>query len=289
MSFFSSFYKPAKKLFEEDYQKDYLSFNSKTSQGPVKYDFALKKEKKDSSKLAGELKWTESTKVQDFGVKVGGSLSNESDVKGDVNVNFGNGAELVVKGALFSEQKEDKQNNVEGEIQYSHKFFNGTFGAKGELSTGKVSVTASGLSKYENVTVGGSLKVEPKVSYKPKEWNAGIGYQYEDTQVLAQLEKSWKKFSFAGIQKVSKNVEGGFQYVHDYEKKKNEFAFGSQIKVDDDQTVKVKIDGEQNVAVSYLVNLNKNLKANVTLNTNLETLQGKATTSNVNVGFTFTQ
>jgi len=46
MSYFKDFSKPTKKLFEDDYQKDYLSFLSKTKQGPLNLEFSAKKEKK---------------------------------------------------------------------------------------------------------------------------------------------------------------------------------------------------------------------------------------------------
>lgn len=287
MSFFSNFYKPASKLFDDDYQKDSFSFNAKTTQGPVSFDFGLKQEKKEDKKLSGELKWTESTKVKDVKVKLSGSLNSGSDVKGALDTDFGHGFSSTLKGGLIAADK--AKNSLEGEAKYSHEFVNATLG--GKYAEKKLDVTGSALTSYESFTVGGSFKVtknldeSKKEETMKKEWNAGVGYTYEDTQALANLSKSFNVYQFALLQKVNKNVEFGFQYTHDYsDSSKNDFSFGSNLKVDEDQTLKFKVNQDKKVSVAYLVNLSKNLKANVTLNTTDATVL-----QNVNVGLTYNQ
>jgi len=248
----------------------------------------LKKKKKDSTSLGGEFKWSESTKIKDYGVKINGSLNNESDLKGDVETDFGSGFTFGVKGALITEPKEDNKSFTTGEIKYSHEKIRAT----GSVTYDKTyEANFSGVTNYESFTLGGSCKVNKPETITVPEYNVGIGYSCDGTNILFNVEKKKKerKLSFAAVQKINNNIDGGFQYINNLDKKKHEFTFGAAIKVDEDQQVKFKVNTEQKITLSYLVNLNKNLKANITLATSLDSFQGKPSTNDVSVGFTFNQ
>jgi len=294
MSFFKDFYKPAKKLFEDDYQKDSLSFTSKTkSTADLSLELVAKK---NGDTVDSTLKYTQKRKVNDFDVTVNGKLFNNGNTEGDVEVDYKKqGVTLVVKGGLLAgedvkeldadESKESKifRDSVGVELKYSHKNFKGTVG--GDFKRKNVKrFNVSGSTEYEGFFGGASAQFT--TTTKPSTYSWGVGYAKGDFTTILESEES-NKFKIGVRQDLNKDLSGGVEFRHDLKKKESGFSTGVQYKLDGSQTLKVKVDDAQKVNLGYIVDVSKDLKTLVHLETNLKTLYGTPSPSKVSFGIVY--
>jgi len=295
MSFFKDFYKPAKKLFEDDYQKDSLSLTSKTK---TNEGLALEAsaKRKDTS-VESYFKWTEKRKVKEYNVTVNGKLGSNGNTEGDVEIDLNNGLTVQLKGGLLAGEDskelavgeaEDKitRDTVGFEAKYSHKNFKGTFGGDFKRKN-KPKFNVSGSTDYEGFTVGASAVVYSDAVSKPSTYSVGAGYATKDFAVLLLAENKLSSFKIGVRQDISKDLVGGVEFKHDLNTKKSNFSTGVSYKIDNEQTVKAKINESQKVQLAYNVNLNKDLKANIALETDLKALSGTASEAKVSLGFVY--
>jgi len=296
MSFFKDFYKPAKKLFEDDYQKDPLSFTSKTkSTANLSLELIAKK---NGDAVDSTLKYTQKQKVEDFDVTVNGKLFNNGNVEADVETEYKKqGIVLIVKGGLLAgedtkevdadESKESKifRDSAGFELKYSHKHFKGTVGGDFKRKNVK-KFNVSGATDYEGFFVGGSASFNTEKGYKPSSYSWGLGYSKGDFTTILESEES-NKFKIAVRQDLNKDLSGAVEFKHDLKKKESNFATGVQYKIDGAQTLKVKVDDAQKVNLGYIVDVSKDLKTLVHLETNLKTLYGTPSPSKVSFGIVY--
>jgi hypothetical protein len=296
MSFFKDFYKPAKKLFEDDYQKDALSFTSKTkSTANLSLELVAKK---NGDAVDSSLKYSQKQKVQDFDVTVNGKLFNNGNTEADVETELKkHGVVVVVKGGLLAgedtkdvEQDDSKESkifrdSVGFEVKYSHKHFKGTVGGDFKRKNVK-KFNISGATEYEGFFVGGAAQFNSAQGYKPSSYTWGLGYSKGDFTTILESEES-NKFKIAVRQDLNKDLSGAVEFKHDLKKKESNFSTGVQYRIDASQLVKVKVDDAQKVNLGYIVDVNKDLKTLVHLETNLKTLAGTPSPAKVSLGFIY--
>jgi len=307
MQKFEDFYKPCKKLFEDDYKKDPYWFQSKTKSGKD-LSFEFNGKTKDDA-LESNLKWVQSGKLtvgsNDFATKVTGKVHHYGGFECELeSENAENGVTLLVKGGLettdnpntdLKKEKDILRDNVSAELQYSHKSFKGTLGGAWRKRTdSSITVTANG-NPHTGLTFGASAKFLPLVAQENivDDVSAGFSYSADDVSILvhALREKgnAWKQptIKVGAMQTFSKTFKGGIEYKHDLKKNSQDFLVAAECSVDDSTTVKAKVAKDTTVNVAYITNLNKDLKANFTLTTKLSDLKSGTGGSNVCVGFTY--
>jgi len=297
-SLFKDFYKPVKTLLEKEYAEDSVSFAASGKSGNnLKFKF---EGKRNEDALEGSLKLEQAFPDVTFAtVEVAGNLASSGDFDGELSVEEKEiNVKVVVKGGLESKDlpikeipKEEAKvfrDNAGIDLTYSHKHFKGTAGVALRKHT-PLKVNVSGAGYYEGFQVGGDVTLHPKEKEVLDNYNAGLAYKYEKTQLALLVEKKLSSAKLVVSHQFSSDVNAGLEFKYDLKKKTNELTVGTAIKLDNETKVKAKIAKDTKTTVAYFAKLNKNVEANFTVETTLSELQQGKGSSKLSFGFNYEQ
>jgi hypothetical protein len=173
-------------------------------------------------------------------------------------------------------------------LTYSHQHFKGTVGVALRKHT-PLKVNVSGAGYYEGFQLGGDATLHPKEKEVLDNYNAGLAYKYEKTQLALLVEKKLSSAKVGIAHQFSSDVNAGLEFKYDLKKKTNDFTVGTAVKLDNETKVKAKIGKDTKTTVAYFAKLNKNVEANFTVETTLSELQQGKGSSKLSFGFNYEQ
>jgi len=221
--------------------------------------------------LEPELKFS----AQNISLK--GKLQTNCALEGTVTLNdpIGKGSALFVTGKI-----DDKGvKTVEVGADYTQKDV-GTLNVKAtvpEFDVNKADLYVAGVGVYNNVSIGGDVKVNTKQELSL--WDLNLEYNKNDLTfaLFAKFDKKkGAKSGFGYAQTLGNNIKGAFDYTFNHDTTESTLRFGTNSKIDESSSLKsrfsVRSNKEYRVGLVLKQNLNPTTRVTVTSDVNVRAL-----------------